>query len=143
MKAWDDAFAEGEGRDEVAAWALALRFQREWNRRVNLDHYLADLPHGSAARRMAAVDLSQIDLELRWNQGQKARAAEYLGRLCREQADDRTAVIDLIESEYQHRRVHFQRERQRILDEREALRKEALGSRSRRFARSIRRIPTN
>ena len=101
-----------------------MRFQREWNPSVILDEYLDNLPPGTAARRVAAVHLSQIDLELRWNQGQKARADEYLGRLFRERAADRTAAMALIESEYQHRRDHFQRERQRILDEREVLRKE-------------------
>ena len=72
---------EGDGCDEAAAWALALRFQKEWNPRRVLDEYLDDLPPGSKARRIAVVHLSQIDLELRWNQGQTPRADEYFGRL--------------------------------------------------------------
>ena len=69
-----------ESRDEGAAWALALRFQKEWNGRLVLEEYLDELPPGSAARRLAVVHLCQIDLELRWNQGQKPRADEYFGR---------------------------------------------------------------
>ena len=114
-----------DGRDEHAAWALALRFQKEWNPRCVLDEYLDELPPGSAARRIAVVHLCQIDLELRWNQGQEPRADEYFGRLTRERGDDRVALMELIQSEYQHRREQFQRECGRIFDEREVLRKES------------------
>ena len=111
--------------DDDAAWALALRFQKEWNPRLALDEYLDELAPGSEARRIAVVHLCQIDLELRWNQGQKPRADEYFGRLSRERGDDRVAAMELIQSEYQHRREHFQRECRRVLDERDVLRKES------------------
>src|SRR5208282_5114372 len=62
--------------------------------------------------------------ELRWKQGQKPRADEYFGCLSRELGDDRVAAMELIESEYQHRREHFQTECRRVLDEREILREE-------------------
>ena len=116
---------EGDGCDQAAAWALALRFQKEWNSRLVLDEYLDDLPPGSNARRIAVVHLSQIDLELRWSQGQTPRADEYFRRLTRERGDDRVVAMELIQAEYQHRREHFQRERRRILDERESLRNES------------------
>ena len=113
-----------DDRDEAAAWALALRFQQEWNPRLVLDRYLDLLPPGSAARGIAVVHLCQIDLELRWKQGQKPRADEYFEWLSRERGDNRVAAMELIESEYQHRREHFQREARRVLDEREILREE-------------------
>ena len=113
-----------DDRDEAAAWALALRFQKEWNPRLVLHRYLDELPPGSAARSKAVVHLCQIDLELRWKQGQKPRADEYFPWLSRERGDDRVAAMELIESEYQHRREHFQREARRVLDEREILREE-------------------
>jgi tetratricopeptide (TPR) repeat protein/tRNA A-37 threonylcarbamoyl transferase component Bud32 len=114
-----------DDRDEAAAWALALRFQKEWNPRLAPDLYLDELPPGSGARRIAVVHLCQIDLELRWKEGQKPRADEYFGRLSRERGDDRIAAMELIESEYQHRREHFQRECRRVLDERAVLRNES------------------
>jgi len=115
---------QGDGRDEAAAWALALRFQREWNPAVVLDVYLNHLPRGSKARRIAQAHLSQIDLEFRWNHGQEARAGDYFRRAFDDGGEDRAAALELIESEYEHRRTHFQRERERLFGERKDLRDE-------------------
>jgi eukaryotic-like serine/threonine-protein kinase len=116
---------DGERTDEAVAWAAALRFQREWSHCVRLDDYLDELPDGSNARRIASVHLAQIDLEFRWRNGQKVRAGEYFPRVFRDRGDDRVAAMELIESEYQYRLDHLQRERRRLLVEREDLRTES------------------
>jgi serine/threonine protein kinase len=78
------------------------RFEAAWQtgHRPNLDDYL---PDDSAVRGVALRELIHTDMEYRLRSGEQARVESYLGRYP-ELTSDRSAILELIATEFEQRR---------------------------------------
>lgn len=81
---------------------IAARFRSAWwqGKRPELDDYL---PSDPEKRRIALPKMAQIDLECRLNCKENVRVETYLEKYA-ELTGDRSALLDLIEFEFNHRR---------------------------------------